>query len=389
MNEFSLSSVIMHHPARAAALPALFAACAPLVPVVVADPDPDGPPSPLRTAKSAWAAVPEGATHHLVLQDDIVLADRFAERLDLALADIRRRRGAIALHVSWNSLHNAYQVRRSAAVGAAFADLAAEWVPTQGLVLPAADARDLARFLDGFPDSFRHEDVLIAQFCQERGIGVAAVVPNLVEHLDSESLAGNETHGERHATLFAGAVPGAADPGTADPDTSDPWPVPDALPVAQGRDGRQAFAIEFYNSECRIRLIRHDVAEPLDHPFGWYWHDWCPLLGLSADTVLDALEVFVAKDAEELGIRPRDLGALPSRFIVEIWAAGYLLGADVRDAGGRVTAVPRRRGLLRASIASWLDFGLRKQDKALIDEAGRNVLIDIGAAAVDQGGRNG
>ncbi|AJC53647.1 hypothetical protein GZL_01043 [Streptomyces sp. 769] len=58
--------MVMHHPRRAGVLPGLLEACAPFPVRVAEDPEPDGPPSPLRTAKRAWAAVGE-TTHHVVI----------------------------------------------------------------------------------------------------------------------------------------------------------------------------------------------------------------------------------------------------------------------------------------------------------------------------------
>ena len=45
----ALSVVVMHHPRRRDRIPALLAACRPLPVRVIVDPEPNGPPSPLRT----------------------------------------------------------------------------------------------------------------------------------------------------------------------------------------------------------------------------------------------------------------------------------------------------------------------------------------------------
>src|SRR5690606_16301712 len=137
-----LSVVVMHHPARGD-VSALVRACAPLDVRVVEDADPDGPPSPLRTAKRAWAAVAPGATHHLVLQDGVTPVPGFAGLVRRAVR--ARPRHAVALSSNWNSPRNAYLVRAAAAAGQAWAPLGHdEWVPTLGLVLPADGALRLA-----------------------------------------------------------------------------------------------------------------------------------------------------------------------------------------------------------------------------------------------------
>ncbi len=43
--------------------------------------EPDGAPTPLRSARLAWEAAYPGATHHLVLQDDAVPCADFRSRL--------------------------------------------------------------------------------------------------------------------------------------------------------------------------------------------------------------------------------------------------------------------------------------------------------------------
>lgn len=65
-----ISCAVMTHPRRADAARALARSLPELSPTVVVDPVPEGAPSTLRTSLAAWSALPDGATHHLVLQDD-------------------------------------------------------------------------------------------------------------------------------------------------------------------------------------------------------------------------------------------------------------------------------------------------------------------------------
>jgi hypothetical protein len=51
-----ISAALMYHPLHRRALADIIRACAPLAVTPVADPEPHGPPSPLRTAKRAWSA---------------------------------------------------------------------------------------------------------------------------------------------------------------------------------------------------------------------------------------------------------------------------------------------------------------------------------------------
>lgn len=358
-------------------LPSLTKSCEPLVPAIITDPDPAGPPSPLRTSKLAWAAVADDATHHLVLQDDVILVDGFAEQLRHAV--VNGPRAAVALFVSWSSPHHAYEARRAAAAGSAWARLGRdrEWMPTVGLVVPAPEARGLAAHLAKFPDEHRNEDPLVAEFCRGRGLPVVAVVPQLVDHMESDSLAGNDYHGERHSPVFL------RDPGTG----PDYW-LERAWPAGLHGLAAAAHAVEIYNSECRIRFIRTDAGEPWSHPFGWYWSDWCSVLGIDADAVLSRLDAVIRRRFLDDRAPADPAGRFASRLMVEVWAAGYLLGADVgfsrRDRQCRwpMRAVDHQ---LRTAIASWIDYGLTRADRALLSPGHRELLIDLGTAAVSEG----
>lgn len=379
MRPVRLSVAIMHHPSRDRMLPAVLTSCEPLQPTVVTDPDPAGFPSPLRTAKLAWAAVADDATHHLVLQDDVLLADGFAEQLHRAIAC--GPGAAIALYVSWSSPHHAYEVRRAAAAGSAWARLGGdrEWVPTLGLVMPAPEARGLATYLTRFGDEHRHDDPLVAGYCRERGLAVVAAVPQLVEHIESGSLAGNQSHGERYSTVFRQG------PGTG----PDYW-LTRAWPTALHGLAAATHAVEIYNSECRIRFFRTGAGEPWSHPFGWYWYDWCSLVGVDADAVLARMEAAIrhrCRDGD--GRVPADPAAgFASRLAVEVWAAGYLLGADVAvSRHGRQHEWPMAvdDGQLRTAIASWVGYGLTRADRARLSPGHHALLVDLGVAAVREG----
>ncbi|GAA0936819.1 hypothetical protein [Nonomuraea longicatena] len=322
-----ISLAVMYHPSRIAHARALAAQCAPLRPELVADPDPTGVPSPLRTAKAAWAAVRPDATHHLVLQDDAVLARDFLTHLEAVVA--RRPTHGLALYVNRGSLRNGYLVRRAAASGARWSRLSsAEYTPTLGFVLPAQDARELASYLRTVPDEFRDDDEVVTLFCRERGLPVAATVPSLIEHGDLPSVAGNGNHGARHAAVFADQVV-----------------LPDgywtgAREVPEAWDGIPPFVLEMYDSQCLVRFTRPGSGEPVDHLYGWRWRDWSALLGVEAGDVVDSWA--------ESGPWPvEDAAGL------EFWAAGYLLGTDV----SRDPAEEEERPALRAAIASWAACG--------------------------------
>ena len=167
---------------------------------IVFDPDPDGPPATLRTARAAWAAVEEGATHHLVLQDDVVLCRDFprvvAQALEVAPT------GALALFASW-SMETAQAIRLAALVGASWTRLQDGWVPTQALVLPAEWACEFSADSEHLPES-EPDNRVMHSFLAERARNTHVAIPNLVDHAPTESLLFNDLlHGAREAAVFA------------------------------------------------------------------------------------------------------------------------------------------------------------------------------------------
>ncbi|WP_433331258.1 hypothetical protein [Spirillospora sp. CA-294931] len=343
-----IGTVIMHHPRRTERLPRLIEACGPLAPRVVADPDPDGVPSPLRTAKRAWADIEDGVTHHLVLQDDIVPVPGFAAQLRAAVA--ARPDHGISMYSHWDSPQNSYLVRRAAVAGTAWAPLApAEWTPTQGFVLPVDQARRLAAYLAGIPDDVQDDDEMVVIFCRKQGVPVAATVPHLLDHGHDPTIVGH--HGRLHATVLAPERP----------------PPPGHWSMAEQLDPGP-YTVELLESRCGLRIVH---GEPVEHQFGWYWHDACALARVAPETILSAADPHLA--------------ALPAHLVrpgTEIWAAGFLLGADAARAGD---PPPGGGPLTHAAIATWVDSGLSAADHTAAGDSGRAALTALGVTATQCG----
>lgn len=53
---------------------------------IIYDPKPDSARSTLRTVLAAWSAMPERATHHRVLQDDVETCPGFVDRVGTVVA---------------------------------------------------------------------------------------------------------------------------------------------------------------------------------------------------------------------------------------------------------------------------------------------------------------
>ncbi|HEU5474343.1 MAG TPA: hypothetical protein VFV67_27160 [Actinophytocola sp.] len=362
-----LSVVVMHHPSRHDRIPALLAACDPLPVRVVVDPDPGGPRSPLRTAKRAWAAIAPGATHHVVLQDDILPMAGFAEHLHQALA--ARPADGVTLSVQQTSPRNSYAVRRAAVAGHPFAELSAvEWTPTLALALPMAHAEALARYLAGVPDSYVDDDHLVTSFCAERGIAVLATVPNLVEHADVVSLSPYGNEGRRPVTVYDEHW--KPPPAWWDGDGRSPVPAPE-------RAGAGGLAVELRESRCGLRPL--SAGDPPEHPFTWEWRDHAGLAGVRAEQVVAEWRAARAQGDPE---------ALSAALSLEVWAAAFLLGADLHRSGTTeaddADFVPALR---RRAVLSWLEMGLSGRDRRALTVAGWDALVEFATLAADTGTR--
>ncbi|UNO39174.1 hypothetical protein [Streptomyces sp. MST-110588] len=379
---------VMHHPSRKERIPGLVERCAPLAVDVVCDPRPTGPPSPLRTAKRAWAAVDARSTHHVVLQDDVLPCPQFAALLHEAVTS--RPDCAIALYVNWNSPRNSYLARRAIVAGGSWVRLSSrEYTPTLGLVLPARHAEELAAFLAGFPDSFVDDDELVTRFCRERGIEVWAPLPTLLEHGGDQSLAGNDSHGARNSVLFAGTCEPVPGQWRTDIPANRHAPPPHRrFPVD--------FSVELAPAGCLIRFERPETGEAIDHLFGWYWQDWLELLGIAPSEITEAWQHATlpphtkrTEQGEQAQHTNHAAYATYREFAFETWAAGFLLGADAAHLFdppyGEVPPHPAAPAMLRACLDTWVRSGLPPRGPGTPGADGVRHLTDIAVAAVHQG----
>jgi len=201
MDQIRLSAAVMTHPSRRAAAEQLRERHPDLDLKVVEDPDPHGPPNAQRTARLAWAAVAPDATHHLVVQDDMLLVDGVAEHARRAAAAIPDR--ILCLFTEWGS-RTANAVRLGAIEGVSWVAVIDFYVPTAAVILPAETARELAEFptAEGIPD-----DVVLLEYARAKDSHPLVSVPNLAEHAGSDSLVGNDVlWGPRRSALFAGRL---------------------------------------------------------------------------------------------------------------------------------------------------------------------------------------
>ncbi|MGC0315946.1 nucleoside-diphosphate-sugar epimerase [Kitasatospora acidiphila] len=196
--DLRLSGSVMTHPKRREAAERLAANAPEGALSVVMDPDPTGTPSVLRTALAAWRSIAPDATHHLLLQDDMILSDSFFERVHRAVEEMPD--AALSLFCLWDS-RNGAAVRLGALAGARWVEAVNEYTPTVAIVLPRRAAVGFAEYgarrLGSWPD-----DILMRGYLRAEGIRSFVAVPNLTEHDDKPSLSGNAFRGPRRSVCF-------------------------------------------------------------------------------------------------------------------------------------------------------------------------------------------
>jgi len=205
-----MSAAIMTHPTRIEQAGRLATKHPALNFSIACDPEPGQPRGSLRTSRLAWSQVTAHATHHLVIQDDVLLHPDFDPVLEAAVSAMPDR--AIAFFSEWGS-QTSYAIRLGALAGAGWVEAVDWYVPSLALVLPA----DAAREFDSFAENHRfrskiEDDDLLYEFLRELGIQTVIPVPNWAEHADGPSLAGNDSHGLRKATVFLPEVGLARNP---------------------------------------------------------------------------------------------------------------------------------------------------------------------------------
>lgn len=392
-----LSGAVMSHPKRAEEARRL-ADADPLGRVrVVMDPEPHGRPTALRVAPLSWSCVAPDATHHLVLQDDVVLADGFYEHAERAAAAAPGE--AIALYAGWEARNGAV-ARLAALTGAPWAYTLQEHVPCQALLLPADAARGYAAYQEEHGGGWPY-DVVVQRYLNAIGMPVRFCTPSTVQHDDLPSLAGNTYHGFRQATLFTGEA------GPADADG--PCPRFPVVPFYQYGEARCAVlrgtGWEYLETErqlartglldaclAALRAAGPDAAAAL--PDGAGRAVWLTAFALGTVTA--------AEPEPDPGVAAAVLETLGSGGLCEEFTAAELLAMApaVRDlaltalaAGRRAGAdpaarTPRPAPLARVAVTGG-DPDFARQLAGLLADAGHDVGDGMGGDADRDAGRPG
>jgi hypothetical protein len=180
-----VSIAIQAHPARAEMADQL-AACIGRADVVY-DPDPAAEfPSAWRSYRRALEETPAGAAGRLIVQDDVLVCDRFAAGVELA-ATARPDR-VLVFFVAGNPMNHRVTVMRACDRDETWAELdLTTWIPVVATLWPV---RLIVPFLEwydrqGFPPGFVADDEIAGRFLQGIGEPALACVPSLVEHPDT------------------------------------------------------------------------------------------------------------------------------------------------------------------------------------------------------------
>lgn len=208
-----LRAWIAHHPSRPdlpARLLSLLAdadAFEAAAPRIVFDPRPSGPVNPWRTYQRALerAAADDWATHHVVLQDDVLPCDGF---LDAAIEAARWRPDAlVCLFVNDLATQTSLRIRDAANRGAGWAPVVGErFVPTVATMWPAQLARRAAVEARPVLDQPQADDEIVGDWARAAGVEVWATVPNLAQHDEDapSTFLGHRDGRQRWATCWIG-----------------------------------------------------------------------------------------------------------------------------------------------------------------------------------------
>ncbi|MGW1277351.1 hypothetical protein ACWD4V_10430 [Streptomyces tsukubensis] len=360
-----VSSAVMTHPVRRAQAQELSDRLG--LGGLAMDPDPGGPPSALRTALVAWARTAEGATHHLMIQDDVAAPDDFVD-LVAHCAD-RFPDDALAYYTNWHA-RNGSAARLAALAGAGWVRAAPEeFTPTLAIVLPIALADGFRRYATGSAE--RHDDELMAAFLRGHGRSALLAVPTVTEHTGTSSINGHAAQGVRLAVC-------PSESADARPLLLDGWVLEelDWLPYMRYGEGF-------------IRLPGQDTTP--DARYHFTWREALPRTGLSEAAVLGTLGS--RGPAEEKQARQVAEAFGPS-FADELWIHCLLLGVQARAAarryapgGGDPAGTAAAEKLRAAAVSTVGPAGLPPERRP---EAGREhtaLLAEYAFAAVSCGER--
>ncbi|MER7129011.1 hypothetical protein [Streptosporangium saharense] len=332
---YRLTGAVMAHPRRRRQAEALSRRLPVEFQNVVTDPDPSGPPGGYRTSRLAWSLVPAGATHHLLLHDDMEISKTLLERAERAVSALPH--AALGLFAFWSS-RNGAAVRQGALAGARWVSAVNEWSPTNAIILPREAALGYVDYLEGRDLSWP-DDVLMHHYLRLVGVPTYLAVPALAEHDDLPSLVDNDYQGLRRAACFF-----EADPAQGTPETSLDL---DAVP----------FFVSFAENDGAARTA---VRLPGDGPARWN-HVGC-------EEYLDRFGITPAVPS-----LPSEPGPEPG-LAAPVWLTAFTMGVVHRTTGRDLADDDVTAGALATLVPGGLCHRLGASRAAAVSEALMPVL---------------
>jgi hypothetical protein len=319
---------------------------------VAVDPNPHGVPFALRSSRLAWSLVGETATHHLVLQDDVVPVDDFWARIHEAVAVHPDK--AMAFYANWNSKNGAF-MRMAATVGAEWAQACEhEDAPSLAVLLPRAHALGFAEWAAKLADA-TEDDEALTRYLRSVQTPLYVSVPSLVEHEGDRSIVGNERHGSRRSACFSRR----------------------AKPITVGaRVIRPNFSCPVIrNGFTRFLMPKRTVREYRKVPW--------KRLGVAYRQVdacfrqfADGRPDLIAQVAHEFG----------GEYVATLWTTAFLMGLQAqRYLGGPRQARNSIEWILQASLKTLAISGLRSADWGRASDRALDCCADLMQAALAVG----
>ena len=151
---------------------------------------------PWFNAQRAWGSVRSGASHHLVLQDDIVLCGNFMNTVE-HLCSLRP-----------NDILNLFSMRKDSFEAQA---AGTSWIRTdygvwgQAIVMPVPFIPKMLRWSrTNLKEEFPYDDSRITMWMESIKRSAYVPSPNIVDHIDGESTLGHKTPLPRKSRYFIG-----------------------------------------------------------------------------------------------------------------------------------------------------------------------------------------
>ncbi|MER5489861.1 hypothetical protein [Streptomyces sp. NPDC002490] len=358
-----VSSAVMTHPVRRAQAEDMVTRLG--LGSLALDPDPEGPPSALRTALVAWSRVAEGATHQFMIQDDVAAPD---DMIDLVAhcAD-RFPEDALAFYTNWHA-RNGGATRLAALAGAGWVRaVPEEFTPTLAVSLPVEVAEEFRQYAEASAE--RHDDEVMCTFLRTGGRRSALLaVPTVTEHTGTSSINGHAAQGIRLAVCPASAE-------DARPFLYRGWVLEELPWVPYMRYG-----------EGYIRLPGQEhEPQPRHH---YTWREALPLTGeLTEGQVWDAVR---RRRPAAQAVRVAEAFGEP--FADEFWIHCLLLGRQAEVAARRHAPAGAQRGgtpgadrLRRAAVSTAGPAGLSPERRPEVTPAYAELLSAYAWTAVSCG----